>query len=626
MTFRTRLTLFFLLLVVVPIAAAAVVVYRLIDDSQNGKANARVAAGLAAAAGYYRQAAVTAEQRATGLVRDPTLSQALRAGDARAVSSRMGALRARENLARVRIATGPRQLVDVGSAAAIAPASTQLISPTGTPMAQIEVSQLTAPRYLSVLQSFGLHGVVRGGAGTLATDVPGLPAHPLPVRGAITASGRRLRVATFAAPGFGGDRLRISVLSPVQPGVSAVPRNRLLAGVVLVGFLILALACALAISRALQSQIARFLEAARRMAHGDFSTEVPTDGHDEFAALGAEFNKMSRELERRVEELGRERARLGESIRRVGEAFASNLDRGALFDLGLHTAVDAVRGTCGRTSVRGSAGTLVERERLGPLEDYAAAVHAAEAEALESRSFTSLRRDGASVLCAPLEGRGDGVVGVLTVVRDGKPYADEERRLFDSLVGQAGVSMENVDLHDQVKRQAVTDGLTGLTNHRRFDQVLDAEIERARRYGNDLSLLMLDVDDFKRVNDAYGHPRGDAVLREVAAVLRANSRDVDEAARYGGEEMALVLPQTSLEGAYAIAERVRHAIAAIRVSVPEHADDIQVTASIGVAASASADKESLIAAADTALYEAKRAGKNRTVRVAVEPAAAVAGE
>lgn len=175
-------------------------------------------------------------------------------------------------------------------------------------------------------------------------------------------------------------------------------------------------------------------------------------------------------------------------------------------------------------------------------------------------------------------------------------------------------ALENVDLHFQVRHEAVTDELTGLPNHRRFQELLSTEVEEVRRYRYPIGLIMLDIDDFKSINDAYGHPQGDVVLRHIGQVLRETSRDVDVPARYGGEEMAVILPHTELEGAHAIAERVRIAIETVRVPRLDHQDVLRVTASVGVAASADGDKDELIAAADEALYEAKRNGKNQTVR------------
>jgi diguanylate cyclase (GGDEF)-like protein len=131
-----------------------------------------------------------------------------------------------------------------------------------------------------------------------------------------------------------------------------------------------------------------------------------------------------------------------------------------------------------------------------------------------------------------------------------------------------------------------------------------------------VGLIMLDLDNFKSVNDSYGHPQGDVVLQQVARVLRESSRDADAPARYGGEEMALILPHTDLEGAFAIAERVRVAIEELRIPrLDDHQGGLHVTASLGVTASSGGNKDALIAAADDALYAAKRQGKNRTVRV-----------
>jgi diguanylate cyclase (GGDEF)-like protein len=137
---------------------------------------------------------------------------------------------------------------------------------------------------------------------------------------------------------------------------------------------------------------------------------------------------------------------------------------------------------------------------------------------------------------------------------------------------------------------------------------------------------MLDIDDFKSVNDTYGHQQGDVVLKQVARVVRDSSREADLAARYGGEEMALILPHTDLAGAYAIAERVRTAIEALHVPRLDGQGVLRITASLGVAASVDGDKDSLISEADNALYAAKRSGKNRTVTAATETANVLGGE
>src|SRR5205085_2507288 len=156
---------------------------------------------------------------------------------------------------------------------------------------------------------------------------------------------------------------------------------------------------------------------------------------------------------------------------------------------------------------------------------------------------------------------------------------------------QATLALENVELHVQVSRQAVTDELTGLANHGRFQDLLSAEMEQVRRYHHPVGLIMLDIDDFKSVNDRYGHQQGDVVLSHVARVLRDSSREADTPARYGGEEMALVLPHTGLEGSYAIAERIRSAIADLRIPRLDQQGVLRITASLGVAASSDGEKD-----------------------------------
>ena len=169
-------------------------------------------------------------------------------------------------------------------------------------------------------------------------------------------------------------------------------------------------------------------------------------------------------------------------------------------------------------------------------------------------------------------------------------------------------------LHGMVSQQAVTDDLTGLSNQRRFHELLAKEIERARRFGHDLSLLMFDLDDFKTINDTHGHLQGDDVLRAVGHAVRDGSREVDEPARYGGEEFAMALPETDEKGAVEVAERVRTGVEALDVRVRNGKGSTPITASVGVAtmSAETEDPEKLIAAADKALYEAKAAGKNQT--------------
>ena len=170
--------------------------------------------------------------------------------------------------------------------------------------------------------------------------------------------------------------------------------------------------------------------------------------------------------------------------------------------------------------------------------------------------------------------------------------------------------------HEGVVEQALTDALTGLANHRRFRETIAQEVERSERYKHDMSVLLMDLDDFKAVNDTYGHPQGDEVLRRIADVLRAESRNIDMPARYGGEEFAILLPETDVRGAAEVGDRIRRRLERTQIPVDGADEPLVMTGSIGVAGTPDfplAPNE-LIEAADQALYEAKRAGKDRVVR------------
>jgi diguanylate cyclase (GGDEF)-like protein len=171
--------------------------------------------------------------------------------------------------------------------------------------------------------------------------------------------------------------------------------------------------------------------------------------------------------------------------------------------------------------------------------------------------------------------------------------------------------------HEQTRRLAYTDALTSLANYRSFHTRLQQEIERADRYHRPLSLIMLDIDYFKAYNDTYGHPRGDAILAQVAMLLKQTSRSSDIVARYGGEEFALILPETDQPSAAALGDRLRAEIEQFQFAGEEHLPSKILTISVGIATySHYADKAALIAAADAELYRAKREGRNRVCAMA----------
>ena len=180
------------------------------------------------------------------------------------------------------------------------------------------------------------------------------------------------------------------------------------------------------------------------------------------------------------------------------------------------------------------------------------------------------------------------------------------------LAAQAAIALENARQHHVVRRQALTDELTGLVNRRGFIDALDTEIARTDRLGDTLSVLVADLDNFKRINDRFGHPAGDEALRTFADLLRGQVRAIDTAARLGGEEFGILLPGTDLAGAGMVGERIREHLVE-RMILHENLGGNGLTASIGVVQYHSGSHDDLLRRADAALYRAKAQGKNRVV-------------
>ncbi len=213
---------------------------------------------------------------------------------------------------------------------------------------------------------------------------------------------------------------------------------------------------------------------------------------------------------------------------------------------------------------------------------------------------------------------GESLVGCLSVdePRNGQAPTLETVQALEIFANQAVTAIENARRYSDAREQSIRDGLTGAYNHRHFQESLQREVGRAERQGRTLSVLLLDIDDFKAVNDRYGHPVGDAILERIVAEIRSEVRgDMDLVARYGGEEFAVILPETPIEVAAEVAERIRRRIDERLFRPPEAEDVIRVTVSIGLAAypNDASNKKELIERADAALYRAKRGGKNAVV-------------
>lgn len=215
----------------------------------------------------------------------------------------------------------------------------------------------------------------------------------------------------------------------------------------------------------------------------------------------------------------------------------------------------------------------------------------------------------ASCIIAPLRA-GDRVLGVLNLADrlDGRAFSNEEDLpLIQQVAELLAISLRNYQLFEKVQRQAKTDSLTKLSNHQTFFDDLSREVTRTERYGGDLTIILCDIDRFKVINDNNGHLAGDSVLEEVAKILRENVRTVDLAARYGGDEFALLLPESNVKSALVVAERVRERVE--RTAFRFDGAELQVRVSQGLAQFVKGQSSSeLVKAAEEALYRAKRTG------------------
>ena len=221
--------------------------------------------------------------------------------------------------------------------------------------------------------------------------------------------------------------------------------------------------------------------------------------------------------------------------------------------------------------------------------------------------------EDAHLVCIPVFDHGSTMVLFCAPGSDITRLSEEQRLVLGAVASELAVASENSRLFKLTQHLATTDELTGLANYRQLQQRLDAEVARATRYEKHLSLLMLDADDFKGFNDAFGHIAGDRALADMGAILGSCLREVDLSARYGGEEFAVVLPETDASGAYVVAEKVREAIESHLFGDEAEGRTSHLTVSVGLATfpTHADSKETLLREADDALYRAKSGGKNR---------------
>ena len=587
-SFKVKLVAYFLLLSLLPLAAAFWGFSTVAARSETRRVDARLQAGLRAALATYQDELVAADDAAASLARNPQFQRALIRRD-RATLQRL--LRTRPHLS-VDASGGFRVGKSDPTAATRQVAIVGQGRARGAVIASVPLDQklvnrlegrsgLESDEHVILVED---RQIVAGPAIALGERFDAMPGRTH----TITLGGTRYR-ALIAETLDEQPSATLAVISP-QTRIDAANRSamqRLLIG--LVSCLLLVAIVAYIEGRAIVRTIRRLVDAARAIARGDLKERVPVQGRDEFALLGRTFNEMAAQLQTRLDELEQQRGRLRDVISRFGEALGATHDVDQLMRLIVEAAVEA-------TSAKGG----VIMATGGEL------VNAGQPD------------EGADKIEVPLTA-GDTNFGSLLLFGD--DFEDEDRMTAVSLASHAVVALDNARLHRIVERQALVDGLTGLANRRQCEETLASELRRVERFGGSLAIVVADLDWFKDVNDRYGHPSGDAVLRDFAALLQETLRDIDLAGRWGGEEFLLILPGTNLAGGAQVAERIRLALAG-RIALSTAGTPIPVTASFGVAATppATATAAELFSAADGALYEAKRNGKNR-VETAPEPVA-----
>lgn len=225
-------------------------------------------------------------------------------------------------------------------------------------------------------------------------------------------------------------------------------------------------------------------------------------------------------------------------------------------------------------------------------------------------SLESMSETVRSTLCAPLRSR-DNITGAIIVTKNkpAKEFSNSSRRLLATFANHSAVAIENTLLYKKTQLLSVTDGLTGLYNHRYFQERMQIELSRAQRYDLNFSLIMIDVDNFKDINDTYGHLIGDELLIKVSLHLKKTVRESDAVARYGGDEFVILLPETAKKDAMVVGERIRVDLIERKIG-----GNIGVHVSAGVSAypDDGVYSQDIIKKADDALYRAKQEGRNRT--------------
>jgi two-component system, cell cycle response regulator len=637
-TLRARLTMFFAGIVVVPLLAAAVVLQQLVSREIQKRSETRLQVGSRATAELWRDQLDVARREVRHVARDivesigrDELNQGL---DLARQEGELDFL--------VVTADGSVIAESMGKASFLetleTPAASELAADEGSArLLRSRVEVVADKRTVTVIGGFYAdQSFVRDLSNATGLDLA-------------VSSGGRVIASTLSPPpripsgtvglvqiGDGMDAV-VSEVQGEDGGIAVIARQEGAAGfrtsiwviVVAIGLLV-ATALGYALARLLARPLQRLAEGAMAVASGDFDTHVDAEGRGDVAQLAEAFNSMTQNLRGYVGELRKSRDELRRGLDRLGETLSSTHDLEGMFAVILDTAAVTLGAKAGAVYLLSPSGRDV---RLEVARGYQAPERASLriGEGIAGRSAAGIsvllpsEREPVSpsrpvepaaptAVAVPLI-RGDRTMGVLALYGRSipEPFVQDDVATLGSFAAQASVAVENVLLHKEAQRLSITDGLTGVWNRRYLQLTLTKEIERAQRFGRPLSVLLMDIDHFKLVNDAHGHQVGDEVLVELTRRTMSTIRgQIDSLARYGGEEFIVVLPETPSDGAKVVADKIL-AVIRHRPFVEDADTGVPLTVSIGVAAfpedGSTADE--LVRAADLAMYRAKEAGRDR---------------